>query len=569
VLEAQNTAETLLDRLGLFLHSYLAIITDYAERYGVNIPSNNERENSLALYGQLGTEVNGQAGWNESSFGTMPPALGQTPMMAHASINGLQQKAASNNGTDTLGGAPRVGDSLFEEKGLAALIEEKLSALDGPAHGTPFGTVNNFTDGSAYAQSYPAYDQAYYPYSATSNLQPEPAESSSGNPLPPNQTFPTSILYERAKQASVAKTSAHARREGIHSTRRPWSSEEEKALMMGLDMVKGPHWSQILGIFGHNGTISDILKDRTQVQLKDKARNLKLFFLKTNSEMPYYLQCVTGELKTRAPSQAARREAEDKARMNSEEEQARLAGIMTLAGGLQNSTGGNTVANMMPSPAYAAASSRTVTPAPAAPAPAVPAPPARLGPSPIQPLSAIPSPRYLAAALANQPGVAQQASQQQQLPQPAAPANLAPAIKREPAEALTLPRSASSIQPTVFMSADVRASAVARSTPPAPVPTVSAPAPSAATLSSHQRPAASTGISNASVSAPAPAVPVSLPQSIPPVAAPAATAIANAASNTAAPVTAAQVATEPASDASDALQEANMVQALRAVVAGP
>lgn len=111
--------------------------------------------------------------------------------------------------------------------------------------------------------------------------------------------------------------------------------------MAGLDMVKGPHWSQILSLFGPNGTISDILKDRTQVQLKDKARNLKLFFLKTNSEMPYYLQCVTGELKTRAPSQAARKEAEEKARLNSEEEQARLQGIMTLAGGLQNNSGGN------------------------------------------------------------------------------------------------------------------------------------------------------------------------------------------------------------------------------------
>lgn len=87
--------------------------------------------------------------------------------------------------------------------------------------------------------------------------------------------------------------------------------------MQGLDMVKGPHWSQILQLFGLNGTLSDILKDRTQVQLKDKARNLKLFFLKTNSEMPYYLQCVTGELKTRAPGQAARKEAEEQARQGS------------------------------------------------------------------------------------------------------------------------------------------------------------------------------------------------------------------------------------------------------------
>lgn len=47
--------------------------------------------------------------------------------------------------------------------------------------------------------------------------------------------------------------------------------------------------------------MSEILKDRSQVQLKDKARNLKLFFLKAGIEVPYYLQFVTGELKSRAP----------------------------------------------------------------------------------------------------------------------------------------------------------------------------------------------------------------------------------------------------------------------------
>jgi hypothetical protein len=114
--------------------------------------------------------------------------------------------------------------------------------------------------------------------------------------------------------------------------------------MAGLDQVKGPHWSQILALYGPDGTVNNILKDRNQVQLKDKARNLKLFFLKSNIEVPYYLQCVTGELKTRAPSQAARKEAEERARLASDEEQARFNGIMALAGGMQdqNNTNGQT-----------------------------------------------------------------------------------------------------------------------------------------------------------------------------------------------------------------------------------
>ncbi|KAI1476516.1 telomere repeat binding factor-domain-containing protein [Daldinia eschscholtzii] len=185
-------------------------------------------------------------------------------------------------------------------------------------------------------QPQPQQQQQYYHHQQQHTTNGTPSYQTPNDHLPPNQSDSTPALYERARQAAAARSSTHARREGSHSTRRPWSPEEEKALMMGLDMVKGPHWSQILSLFGPNGSISNILADRTQVQLKDKARNLKLFFLKTNSEMPYYLQCVTGELKTRAPTQAARKEAEEKARLNSEEQQAHVNGILTLAGGLQN-----------------------------------------------------------------------------------------------------------------------------------------------------------------------------------------------------------------------------------------
>ena len=101
--------------------------------------------------------------------------------------------------------------------------------------------------------------------------------------------------------------------------------------MAGLDRVKGPHWSQILAMFGPGGTINEVLKDRNQVQLKDKARNLKLFFLKSGIEVPYYLQFVTGELKTRAPGQAAKNEAKEKA--INDEDRAHIEGVIALAGG--------------------------------------------------------------------------------------------------------------------------------------------------------------------------------------------------------------------------------------------
>lgn len=101
--------------------------------------------------------------------------------------------------------------------------------------------------------------------------------------------------------------------------------------MAGLDRVKGPHWSQILAMFGPGGTINEVLKDRNQVQLKDKARNLKLFFLKSGIEVPYYLQFVTGELRTRAPGQAAKNDAKGKGATG--EDRAHVEGVMALAGG--------------------------------------------------------------------------------------------------------------------------------------------------------------------------------------------------------------------------------------------
>ncbi|KAI9893792.1 MAG: TTAGGG repeat binding factor [Vezdaea aestivalis] len=155
----------------------------------------------------------------------------------------------------------------------------------------------------------------------------------------PSQSAPTQVLYERARLAASAKASPNNRRAGLPSQRRPWTPEEENSLMAGLDRVKGPHWSQILAMFGKNGSINETLRDRNQVQLKDKARNLKLFFLKSEIEVPYYLQFVTGELKTRAPGQAAKNEAKERNKIQEDEDKAHIEGILALAssGGRGNS----------------------------------------------------------------------------------------------------------------------------------------------------------------------------------------------------------------------------------------
>ncbi|ODV95938.1 hypothetical protein PACTADRAFT_22230, partial [Pachysolen tannophilus NRRL Y-2460] len=80
-----------------------------------------------------------------------------------------------------------------------------------------------------------------------------------------------------------------------HLHRRPWIRSEELALKEGLKL-KGPFWSEILELYGAGGSISEALKNRTQVQLKDKARNWKIFFLKNGIPVPDYLADVTGDL---------------------------------------------------------------------------------------------------------------------------------------------------------------------------------------------------------------------------------------------------------------------------------
>ena len=193
------------------------------------------------------------------------------------------------------------------------------------------GDQRSFKAGSSQAP------RAYYPVNPYFSGAPQAL------PLPPTQSATTQELYEKARQAAASKaiSAGSTRRPGLPNARRPWSQEEEYALMNGLDLVRGPHWAQILGLYGENGAIGDVLKERSQVQLKDKARNLKLFFLKSNIEVPFYLQAVTGELKTRAPSTAARKEAEERKRL-ADEEVARANGIAMLAQGLQDHGSGST-----------------------------------------------------------------------------------------------------------------------------------------------------------------------------------------------------------------------------------
>ncbi|KJX93414.1 hypothetical protein TI39_contig4321g00003 [Zymoseptoria brevis] len=135
--------------------------------------------------------------------------------------------------------------------------------------------------------------------SATTNQEPATFANAGGLQ---NGSIPGVAVPKPSKDASQPTTSKSA--PTASAIRQPWMKPEEDALLSGLERVGGPHWSQILALYGRGGSVSEVLKDRNQVQLKDKARNLKLWYLKTGREVPNALRGVTGELRKRGGARA-------------------------------------------------------------------------------------------------------------------------------------------------------------------------------------------------------------------------------------------------------------------------
>lgn len=130
------------------------------------------------------------------------------------------------------------------------------------------------------------------PSSAIAQQQPSDRTKTQSSTPPRNPATKNSTKSSTPTSASA--TAAAGATSSTPTIRQPWTKPEEDALISGLERVSGPHWSQILALYGRGGSVSEVLKDRNQVQLKDKARNLKLWYLKTGREVPDALKGVTG-----------------------------------------------------------------------------------------------------------------------------------------------------------------------------------------------------------------------------------------------------------------------------------
>ena len=69
-----------------------------------------------------------------------------------------------------------------------------------------------------------------------------------------------------------------------------WTQAETITLEEGLRTLKGPRWKELLSLYGRNGTISHVLKDKTPSDLYDKAKSVRQEFVDSGREPPEYLK---------------------------------------------------------------------------------------------------------------------------------------------------------------------------------------------------------------------------------------------------------------------------------------
>ena len=112
----------------------------------------------------------------------------------------------------------------------------------------------------------------------------------------PNPTRTREALFTKNE---IAKLEA---RLGGHDEAVPWTEQEMSALKQGLKRFSGPFWDDILGLTGPTGSVSDVLKNRDEAQIEEKVCRMKISYLKSGVNFPYYLRMVTGGGKKAAPT---------------------------------------------------------------------------------------------------------------------------------------------------------------------------------------------------------------------------------------------------------------------------
>ena len=112
-----------------------------------------------------------------------------------------------------------------------------------------------------------------------------------------HQDSPPSSLTSTSTSSSSSEDSDRplvSRQESETFVSNPkWTQAETIAFEEGLRKVEGPHWREILGLYGRRGKVNQLLKDRTPGDLYDKAKSLRQEFVDSGREPPDYLKPFT------------------------------------------------------------------------------------------------------------------------------------------------------------------------------------------------------------------------------------------------------------------------------------
>lgn len=101
---------------------------------------------------------------------------------------------------------------------------------------------------------------------------------------------------------------------------RPWDSKQQSALLNGLELMKGPHWTKILSM--HQPT----LKDFTASDLEKQARVVKNQFKESGRAIPLYLQSIPDKPLSRTAKQAKNNAGKSSRTQSREQSIAKKAG---------------------------------------------------------------------------------------------------------------------------------------------------------------------------------------------------------------------------------------------------
>ncbi len=104
-------------------------------------------------------------------------------------------------------------------------------------------------------------------------------------PSSPTSVPPSSSSSEDSDRPLMSRQQSE-----IFTSNRKWTQAQTIALEEGLRTLKGPRWRELLSLYGRNGTINQLLKDKTPTDLYDKAKSVRQEFVDSGREPPEYLR---------------------------------------------------------------------------------------------------------------------------------------------------------------------------------------------------------------------------------------------------------------------------------------